>query len=77
MKKLLENNPWDWHTQLRFALWVDRTRIKVALKTSPFKLVYGQDPVFPIHLEIPILEFMQKFYSSDNRIEVRLAALLK
>jgi transposase InsO family protein len=76
IKRLLENNPRDWHTQLKFALWVDRTRIKVALGNSPFKIVYGLDPIFPVNLQIRVLRFVQEFYSKDDRIEVRLANLL-
>ncbi|GLJ23909.1 hypothetical protein SUGI_0454290 [Cryptomeria japonica] len=41
IKKLLEKNPRDWHNQLRYALWADRTRVKAALGTSPYYLVYG------------------------------------
>lgn len=50
LKKLLENNTRDWHNQLRYALWVDHTRVKAALGTSPHYLVYGHNPVFLVNL---------------------------
>lgn len=62
--------------QFKFSLWEDRTRIKAALRNSPYQVVYGKDPVFPINLQIPILWFLQEFYTNANRIEVRLMNLL-
>ena len=42
IKKLLQENPKDWHTQLKYALWMDKVRIKNSLGKSPYLLVYGQ-----------------------------------
>lgn len=55
IKKLLDKNHRDWHTQLRFVLWAGRIRIKSSIGTSPYHLVYGQDPIFHIQLRIPTL----------------------
>ena len=76
IKKLLDNNPRDWHTQLRFSLWADRIRIKSSLGTSPYHLVYGQDSVFPIQLRIPTLRFMQDFMEGEDRVQACLTQLL-
>ncbi|XP_059070306.1 uncharacterized protein LOC131859992 [Cryptomeria japonica] len=76
IKNLLEKNLKDWHNQLRYALWVDRTRVKVALGTSLYYLVYGQTPVFQINLQIPILKLMKELEIEDQ-VEVRLLNLLK
>lgn len=76
IKKLLDKNPKDWHTQLRFALWANHTRCKAAIGTSPYHLVYGLDPIFPIQLRIPTLQFMREYLGIDNAVEARLSQLL-
>lgn len=76
IKKILEKNPRDWHNQLRYALWVDRTRVKATLGTSPYYLVYGQNPVFPVHLQILVLQLMKELEIEDQ-VEVCLLNLLK
>lgn len=76
IKKLLDQNPRDWHSQLRFALWADRTRAKRSLGTSPYHLVYGKDPVFPIQLRIPTLRFMHEYLDPDDRDQIHLSQLL-
>ena len=76
INKLLDNNPRDWHTQLRFALWVDRIRIKSSLGKSPYHLVYGQDPFFPIQMRIPTLQFMQNFMEGGDTVQTHLTQLL-
>lgn len=53
--KLLDKNLKDWHTQLWFTLWEDHTQHKVALGNSLYHMVYGLEPIFPIHLKIPML----------------------
>lgn len=76
IRKLLEKNPKDWHTQLRFALWEDRTRKKTSIGTSPYHLVYGLEPIFPIQLRIPTLQFINEYYDEGNRRETRLQEIL-
>ena len=76
--KLLDRNPKDWHTQLRYALWADRTRVKESIGITPFHMVYGQDPVFPIQLKIPTLRFIQEYYDeNEDRVQVRLTQLMQ
>lgn len=76
IKKLLERSPREWHTQLRFALWADRIRTKNALGISPYFLVYGQDPVFPMQLRIPTLRFIQEYMEDTDAIQARLTQLM-
>lgn len=52
IKHLLTENRKDWHTQLKYALWTDRVRIKNTLEIPPYLLFYGQDLVFPLNLKI-------------------------
>lgn len=46
LRKLLNKNPRNWHNKLKYALWVDRIRVKNVLGMSPFEIVYGIEPVF-------------------------------
>ena len=45
----------DWNTKLIDALWAYRTAYKVTTKFTPFQLVYGQEAILPIELELPSL----------------------
>lgn len=76
IKKFLERNPRDWHNQSKYALWADRTHVKVAHGTSPYYLVYGQDPVFPVNLQILVFQLMKDLEIGDQ-VEVHLLNLLK
>jgi len=73
---LIEKNPREWNSFLKYALWVDRTRMKIALGNSPFQLVYGVDPILPVNLKIPTLQFAQDYLGIDNKQEVRLLQLM-
>ena len=45
----------DWDTKLFSALWAYRTAYKVTTNSTPFQLVYGQEAVLPIELEVQSL----------------------
>jgi hypothetical protein len=57
-KRLIEDNPHQWHTFLTYALWADRTTTKVSFGCTPFHLVYGQEAILPTELEISSLRMM-------------------
>lgn len=76
MQRLLDKNLKDWHTQLWFSLWPDHTRHKVALGNFPYHLVYGLEPIFLIHLKIPMLQFINTYYEEREFLEAHLAKLL-
>lgn len=77
IKKLLDKNPRDWHNKLKYALWFDRIRVKKSIGTSPVRLVYDIEPVFPVHLKINTLQFMKEYLDTDDVVETRLVQLLK
>jgi len=63
---------------LDYALWVDRINIKSAIETSPYALVYGKRPVFPIHLELPALKILKKLEDYEfEPSQARFNQLLK
>ena len=77
IRGLLKENPRDWHTQLKYALWIYQVRVKNALETSSYFLVYGQELVFPLNLKIPILKFMSRYAEDADRVQIKLMNLLE
>lgn len=69
IRKLIEKNPREWNSLLKNFLWVDRTRMKVALWNSPCHLVYGVDLILPINLKIPTWLFAQEYIGLNDQIE--------
>ena len=52
IKKKIEENPKRWHEVLSEALWAHRISRHVATKITPFELVYGQEAVLPVELNL-------------------------
>ena len=48
IRKLMDNNQKSWDSKLKFSLWADRVNDKRSIGTSPIKLVYGTESIFPI-----------------------------
>ena len=60
IRKLLEKNQKSWDSKLKFSLWADGVTDKKYIETSPFKLVYSTDSIFPIQLVLPVAKFFQE-----------------
>ena len=54
--KTVQGSNIDWDQRVFDALWAYRTAYKVITKHKPFQLVYGQEAILPIELEIPSLQ---------------------
>ena len=50
--KKIEVNPRRWHEVLSEALWAHRISRHGATKVTPFELVYGQEAVLPIEVNL-------------------------
>jgi len=61
LKKMIGDNKRSWDNKIKFALWDDRTTKKSSTGKSPFELIYGLDVTFPIHLNLPVYQFVQKY----------------
>eukprot|EP00253_Pinus_taeda_P001883 PITA_01883 len=72
IQKLLEINKKSWHKRLVNALWADWVNQKKSIGTSPFKLIYGVDIVFPTSLIAPIVKLIQEVGSEDDPLQRRL-----
>lgn len=51
-------------------------RVKNSLGTSPYQLVYGLQPIFPMNLKIPILRFMDQYVEGEDWVQIHLMNLL-
>jgi hypothetical protein len=52
IKKKIEDNPRRWHEVLSEALWAHRISRHSATKVTPFELVYGQEAVLPVEVNL-------------------------
>jgi hypothetical protein len=52
IKKKKEDNPRRWHEVLSEALWAHRISRHGATKVTPFELVYGQEAVLPVEVNL-------------------------
>jgi hypothetical protein len=53
--KLIKENPKRWHEVLLKALWMHRISKHSATKVTPFELVYRQEVVLPIEVNLDTL----------------------
>ena len=77
IRKLLEENKKNWDSKLKFSLWADRVTIKNSIGTSPFKLVYGNDAIFPVQLILPVARFFQEEKTESNDMVRRMLDLVE
>jgi hypothetical protein len=52
IKKKIEENPRRWHEVLSEALWTHRISRHGASKVTPFGLVYGQEAMLPVEVNL-------------------------
>ena len=62
---------------LKYALWEDRIRVKQAIGTSPYQLVYGVEVVFPVHLGIPVMKFLQNAQEEPDDMQRRIFEMIE
>jgi hypothetical protein len=55
IKKKIEENPKMWHGVLSEALWAHRISKHSATKVTPFELVYGQELILPMEVNLDAL----------------------
>jgi hypothetical protein len=55
IKKKIEENPKRWYEVLSKVLWAHRISKHSATKVTPFELVYGQEVVLPMEVNLDAL----------------------
>ena len=54
------------HLRINLSLWTYRTNIRTPMGIMPFILVYGEDVLLPIEVEIPTLRISMKGLIIDD-----------
>ena len=57
IKKKIDDHPRRWHEVLSEALWAHRISRHRATKITPFELVYGQEAVLHLEVNLAALRF--------------------
>nr|ABA96839.1 retrotransposon protein, putative, unclassified [Oryza sativa Japonica Group] len=60
VKKKIEEHPKRWHEVLSEALWAHRISKHGATKVTPFELVYGQEAVLPVEVNLGSLRYIKQ-----------------
>jgi hypothetical protein len=60
IKKKIEENPKRWHEVLSEALWARRISKYSATKVTPFELVYGQEAILPVEVNLNALRIARQ-----------------
>ena len=60
IKKKVQDYPRRWHEVLSEALWAHRISRHGATKVTPFELVYGQEAVLPVEVNLAALRFAKQ-----------------
>jgi hypothetical protein len=60
IKKKIEENPKRWHEVLSEALWAHHISKHSATKVTRFELVYGQEAILPIEVNLDALRIARQ-----------------
>jgi hypothetical protein len=55
IKKKIKENPKRWHDELSEALWAHHISKNNTTKETPFELVYGQEAILPVEVNLDVL----------------------
>ncbi|MCO5574905.1 hypothetical protein L7F22_028699 [Adiantum nelumboides] len=78
IRKMVESKPKHWDNFLDGAIWAYRTTYKDATQFTPFHLVYGQEALQPIELNIPTIKFTGRQQQNNDEAWIdRLLSLVK
>jgi len=68
LAKTIQQSGRDWHDKLPYALWAYRTSMRTAIGATPYSLVYGDEAVIPLEIEIPSLRIALKDIMKESQI---------
>jgi hypothetical protein len=60
IKKKIEENPKRWHEILSEVLWAHRISKLSVIKVIPFELVYGQEAILPVEVNLYVLRIARQ-----------------
>ena len=56
---------------------MDRITKKSSTGKSPFELVYELDATLPVHLKLPVYQFVQRYGLDDNFQQIKIDQLVE
>ena len=78
IKKKIEENPKRWYEVLSKVLWAHRISRHGATKVTPFELVYGQEAVLPVEVNLDAYKLAkQNDLSVVDYYDLRWTILMK
>jgi hypothetical protein len=77
LKKTVGDNKRSWDNKINFALWADRITKKSSIGKSPFELVYGLDVTLPVHLKLPVYQFVHKYGLDEDFHQNRIDQIIE
>ncbi|MCO5602918.1 hypothetical protein L7F22_057058 [Adiantum nelumboides] len=78
IRKMVESKPKRWDNFLDGAIWAYRTTYRDATRFTPFHLVYGQEALQPIELNIPTIKLTgRQEQNNDEACIDRLLSLVE
>ncbi|MCO5567279.1 hypothetical protein L7F22_020969 [Adiantum nelumboides] len=77
IRKMVESKPKRWDNFLDAAIWAYITTYRDATQFTPFHLVYGQDALQPIELNIPTIKLTRRQQQNNDEAWIdRLLSLV-
>lgn len=70
LTKTIASHRRDWASRLPEALWAYRTTWRNTTRYSPYQLVFGKEPIFPIEFEIHTLRIAQEVGLNLNEAQI-------
>ena len=70
LTKTVASHRRDWATRFLEALWAYRTTWRNTTGYSPYQLVFGKEPIFPIEFEIQTLMIAQEVGLDMNEAKI-------
>ena len=70
LTKTVASHRHDWASRLLEALWAYRTTWRNTTGYSPYQLVFGKEPIFPIEFEIQTLRTTQEVGLNLNEAQI-------
>ncbi|MCO5563726.1 hypothetical protein L7F22_017373 [Adiantum nelumboides] len=78
IRKMVESKPKRWDNFLDGAIWAYRTTYRDATQFTPFHLVYGQEALQPIELNIPTIKLTGRQEQNNDEVWIdRLLSLVE
>jgi hypothetical protein len=76
IKKKIEERPKRWHEVLSEALWAHRTAKHGAIKVTPNELVYGQEVVLPVDINLRTYRVAEQGnLSAEDYVELMMSRI--